>query len=120
MPDLIAQGLEPENRWRRRLLPGAVQTIGRQAGDWSVPWDDRISRRHAEIDFRDGVLHVKKLESAKNPVFFQGQSAARLSLKPGEHFVIGDTTFSLVDSRVNVSLDLPRPANERTFPTLEL
>ncbi len=120
MPDLIAQGPQPEHRWRKRLLPGIRQTIGRQSGDWSVPWDDRISRRHAEIEFQGGELRVEKLESAKNPVFFQGQSATRFSLKPGEHFVIGDTTFSLVDQRIHVSVDLPEPANERTFSTLEL
>ncbi len=120
MPDLIAQGPQPENRWRKRLLPGVRQTIGRQAGDWSVPWDDRISRRHAEVEFQNGELRVEKVESAKNPVFFQGHGATRFAVKPGEHFVIGDTTFSLVDQRVNVSLDLPEPAKERTFSTLEL
>jgi adenylate cyclase len=120
MPDLIAQGPQPEHRWRRRLLPGVRQTIGRQAGDWSVPWDERISRRHAELEFQGGELRVEKLESARNPIFFQGHGATRFSIKPGEHFVIGDTTFSLVDQRVNVSLDLPEPANERTFSTLEL
>jgi adenylate cyclase len=72
------------------------------------------------IEFRDGELRVEKLEPAKNPVFFQGQSTIRFTIKPGDHFVIGDTTFSLVDQRVNVSLDLPQPANERTFSTLEL
>jgi adenylate cyclase len=120
MPDLIAQGQQPEHRWRRQLVRGAVQTIGRQSGDWSAPWDGRISRQHVEIEYRDGQLHVKKLDSAKNPVFFNGQGATQFNLKPGEHFVIGDTTFSLVDQRVNVSLDLPQPADERTFTTMEL
>src|SRR4029078_6180083 len=120
MPDLIAQGPQPENRWRRRLIPGAVQTIGRQSGEWSVPWDDRVSRRHVEIQYRDGQLQVRTLEAAKNPVFFHGQCAAGFSRHPGEHFVIGETTFSLVDQRVNVSLNMPRPADARTFTAVEL
>jgi len=120
MPDLIAQGPMPEQRWRRKLRPGVRQMIGREADGWSTPWDDRISRRHVEVVCQDGQLHVETLESAKNPVFFRGQRAARFSLQPGEHFVIGETTFSFVDQRVNVSLDLPRPTGERTFSVDEL
>jgi adenylate cyclase len=120
MPDLIAQGPQPEHRWRRKLVPGAKQAIGRQAGVWSTPWDDRISRRHVEVEFVNGQLRVTALEAARNPVFFGGQSVRQFTLEPGEHFVIGETTFSFVDQRVNVSLDLPRPAGERTFSVEEL
>jgi adenylate cyclase len=120
MPDLIAQGPQPEQRWRRRLEPGVRQTIGRQAGIWSTPWDDRISRRHVEVVYQDGQLRVEALESARNPVFFRGYKTDRFTLKPGDHFVIGETTFSFVDQRIYVSLDLPRPVNERTFTVEEL
>jgi len=120
MPDLIAQGPQPEYRWRRKLLPFARQAIGRQAGVWSTPWDDRISRRHVEVELVNGQLRVSALEAARNPVFFRGQIARQFILEPGEHFVIGETTFSFVDQRVNVSLDLPRPAGERTFSVEEL
>jgi adenylate cyclase len=65
-------------------------------------------------------LHVETLPSARNPVFFRGQKTARFSAKPGEHFVIGETTFSFVDQRANVSLDLPRPIGEHTFSVDEL
>jgi adenylate cyclase len=120
MPDLIAQGPQPEHRWRRRLEPGLRQTIGRQAGAWSTPWDDRISRRHVEVTYQEGQLHVEVLESARNPVFFHGAKTDRFMLRPGDHFVIGETTFSFVDQRVQVSLDLPDPAGERTFTVEEL
>src|SRR4051812_10759303 len=109
MPDLIAQGRQPEHRWRRRVEPGVQQVIGRQAAVWSTPWDDRISRQHVEVVYQNGELQVKRLESARNPVFLNGQRADYFSLHSGEHFVIGETTFSLVDERVDVSLDLPRP-----------
>jgi adenylate cyclase len=120
MPDLIAQGPQPEHRWRRKLLPGVRQTVGRQAGAWSTPWDDRISRLHVEVVFDGSELHVDRIESARNPVFFRGLATDRCTLRPGEHFVIGGTTFSLVDQRANVSLDVPRPAAERTFAADEL
>jgi adenylate cyclase len=120
MPDLIAQGPQPQNRWRRKLTPGSRQVIGRSSGPWSTPWDERISRRHAEIVFREGELHVEALAGARNPVFYRGQQQERFSLPPGEHFVIGQTTFSLADERANVSLDIPRPHGERTFTLDEL
>ena len=46
MPDLIVQGPEPHQRWRRKLQEGQkTYVLGREAG-WSVPWDDWISRRN--------------------------------------------------------------------------
>ena len=41
-------------------------------------------------------------------------------MKPGEQFVIGNTTFTLNDQRAVATLDLPRPAGEQTFSAVEL
>ena len=120
MSDLIAQGPQPAQRWRRKLQPGVVHVLGRQAGAWSTPWDERISRRHVEVEYLDGQLRVTLLDGARNPVFYRGQKTDEFLLRAGEHFVIGQTTFSLVDERAQVSLDLPRPAGERTFTLEEL
>lgn len=120
MADLIAQGTEPQHRWRRPIPADVPQVIGRNAGPWSTPWDERVSRRHAEICFRGGRLRVTVLDSARNPVFFRGRKNDQFELKPGEHFVIGGTTFTLADERVHVSLELPLPEHERTFTVEEL
>jgi adenylate cyclase len=120
MADLIAQGAKPEDRWRRKLQSGERHVIGRTAGPWSVPWDDRISRRHVEVAYKDGRLHVELLPGARNPIFFRGYRSDQFSLRPGDHFVIGKTTFSLVEEKVDVSLDLPQPSGERTFTVDEL
>jgi adenylate cyclase len=120
MPDLIAQGPQNSHRWRRKLQPGVRQVLGRQAGAWSTPWDERISRRHVEIEYLDGKLRVSSLPGATNPVFFRGQKSDDFLLRAGEHFVIGQTAFTLVEERVHVSLDLPRPDGERTFTLEEL
>ena len=121
MPDLIAQGSEPAHRWRRKMpFAGTAVIVGRSAGAWSTPWDERISRRHVELVWRDGRLYVSVLEGARNPVFFRGHKTDSFSLRPGDHFVIGQTTFSLVDERANVAGDLPQPAGERTFTVEEL
>jgi len=120
MPDLIAQGPQPAQRWRRKLQPGVPHVLGRQSGAWSTPWDDRISRRHVEIEYLDGLLRVSLIDGARNPVFYRGHKTDEFRLRAGDHFVIGQTTFSLVDERVHISLDLPRPADERTFTLEEL
>ncbi|MDX1945327.1 MAG: adenylate/guanylate cyclase domain-containing protein [Pirellulaceae bacterium] len=120
MPDLIAQGPQPQHRWRRSIPPGAPQTIGRASGPWSTPWDDRVSRRHVEIVLQGGQLLVQALPEARNPVFHRGQQRDAFALRTGDHFVIGSTTFTLADDQVRVVPNMPHPANERTFTLDEL
>ena len=120
MPDLIAQGPEPTDRWRGNVETGVRFSIGRQAGPWSTVWDKLISRQHVEVVYRDGRLYVESLPSASNPVYFQGKSEKKFELRPGEHFVIGQTTFTLVDPNVRNQADLPGPSDQRTFVTDEL
>lgn len=115
MADLIAQGADPQHRWRRQLASGDSFALGRDAGAWSVPWDDQISRRHLELRWSQGRLQAQRLPTGLNPVFVRGQEASQFELRPGEHFVIGRTTFSLVDEQVHVSLDVPDPIRQQTF-----
>jgi adenylate cyclase len=100
MPDLIAQGPAGGDRWRRELpavTHGLDIVIGRNA-EWSVPWDSMISRRHVSLTvLPDGHVRVRRMTSARNPVFFQGSRAEDFVLVPGEHFVIGNTAFTLVN-----------------------
>ena len=100
MPDLIAQGAEESQRWRRLILPRMPIIVGR-AGHWGTPWDKQISRSHAEIVWKHGRLLVRKLPEATNPVFLRGKASDQFYIKPGEHFVIGNTTFTLADEQVN-------------------
>src|SRR6478609_1063483 len=120
MADLIAQGLEFTQRWRRTLPNDQQVTVGRQAGVWSTPWDDRVSRQHIQVYWDGKTLHVKQFPTARNPVFIQGNRATEFELKPGEHFVIGNTTFSLSGDRPQVTLDVPKPDHEQTFSAAEL
>lgn len=120
MPDLISQGPAPEHRWRRKILPGQTYVLGREAGSWSAPWDKRISRRHAEICWRGQCLEVRRLPAARNPIFVWGGECDRFTIEPGEHFVIGETTFTLAAEGIQISLELPRPAAEQTFSADQL
>lgn len=99
MPDLIAQGSNSSDRWRRELpdfTKGTTIIVGRSSGDWSVPWDSLISRQHIEIIPKpDNRIEVRKLSNARNQVFHKGQSTSHFTLVPGEHFVIGNTTFTM-------------------------
>lgn len=131
MPDLIAQGEQPESRWRRglpELASGRDILLGREprksppdsqtkfgesaivnaVGDdqpqlrhvaaipWAVPWDATISRHHALLSVIDGDrLRVTKDPRGRNPIFYRGQPRQSFVIVPGEHFVIGGTTFTL-------------------------
>ena len=120
MPDLIAQGPEAANRWRRNLPGDREVVLGRTASGWSVAWDQGISRRHAELSWNDDRLTVRQVPEARNAIFFNGAEAREFEISPGEHFVIGQTTFTLVDQQVNVSLEVPDPLREQTFRARDL
>jgi adenylate cyclase len=120
MADLIAQGTEFTQRWRRNLREDQVITLGRQAGLWSTPWDDRISREHVRIYWNGKKLKVEQLPNARNPVFVHGEATMQFELAPGEHFVIGKTTFTLSGDAPRATLDIPKPDREQTFNAAEL
>ncbi len=75
MAELIAQGDQLSHRWRRTLPEGTPIILGR-AGQWAVPWDAHISRRHAELRWDGRRLVATQLPDAANPLFFAASSAA--------------------------------------------
>lgn len=115
MADLIAQGPEAQQRWRRALPEGQQLVLGRAAGIWSVPWDHHVSRQHAELRLAGGRLEVSQRIEARNPVFYQGRESRHFFVKPGEHFVIGQTDFTLSDQRVNIASDAPDPFQQQSY-----
>lgn len=117
MPDLIAQGPQSYHRWRREVpTPTSCVdlTIGRSDADWKVPWDPMISRAHVRlIPQPDDRIEIVVVRSARNPVFHQGRQAMRFVVVPGEHFVIGKTTFTLATRAMGASPDLgAEPASD--------
>ncbi|MEL6105201.1 MAG: adenylate/guanylate cyclase domain-containing protein [Planctomycetota bacterium] len=101
MPDLIAQGQQTYHRWRREIPEPTSRTelvIGRSDADWNVPWDSMISRSHVRlVPQPDSRVEIIAMDNARNPVFHRGLITKRFTLVPGEHFVIGDTTFTLAN-----------------------
>jgi adenylate cyclase len=115
MPDLIAQGTEAQQRWRRTLPEGEAIVLGRTGLGWAVPWDRQISRRHATLLWNGRELQVSRLPEGHNPLFLRGVEVSRCAIVPGEHFVIGQTTFTLADQQVNMAADAPAPVQQQSF-----
>ena len=114
MPDLIAQGQNPNQRWRRSLPPRKPLIIGRE-GPWAVGWDRQVSRSHVEVQWKHGRLRVRKLSEATNPVFLRGKPNDDFSMKPGEQFVIGATMFTLADEKVTIAAEERSPVTEQSY-----
>ena len=130
MPKLIAIGPQ-DQKLHRRLRSDRTVRIGR-APDWSelptakdhetwaVPWDSNISRNQAQIRWRQDRLRVERLEQARNPIFYQGDQKDTFSLPVGDHFVIGQTTFRLVEDQVSGSREDPTPVDVTGYTVADL
>ncbi len=81
---------------RAATAPGQRQKRHVAAIPWAVPWDSSISRHHAILTPLSGDrLQVERDPRARNPIFYRGKPRDQFVLVPGEHFVIGKTTFTL-------------------------
>ena len=87
----------------------------------------RLGFRHATLIWDGSVLRVRKEPDEpgrkKNPIFFHGQETDTFEMRPGEFFIIGDTTFVLVDKKPSASeggSDYPTPHSEMTCSHQEL
>ena len=115
MPRLIARGPSGDER-RLRLRSehpvrlGRRPTVDEAAADaFEVPWEAKLSRDHAVLRWARGALEVVMVEGARNPIFFKGREQPSFSMEIGDHFVVGDTTFALVEDRLSVAADEPTP-----------
>ena len=114
MLELIAQGPTIDFRWRR-TLPGATIELGRSTETYRVPWDHQVSRRHALLTASEHRLHVQAITDAANPIFFNGREVNDFYVRPGEHFVIGNTSFMVASDQAFGSLTAPDPIRQQTF-----
>ena len=117
MLELVAQGKTSQDRWRKVLLEKLPFVIGRTSKDWAVNWDEKVSRKHARLRLVDSILCVEKIPEASNPIYYNGVDEESFSIRPGEHFAIGDTTFLLTNDSALVTMELPSPIAERGFST---
>jgi hypothetical protein len=83
------------------LAPVTSMSIGRGAGcDLRLPWDDAVSRLHAQLDRvgQDWTLVDEGL--SRNGTFLNGDRInGRRRLRDGDTFVIGETSFVYRDAQ---------------------
>ncbi len=117
--ELAAYGPEPSMKWRRTIPIGKSVRIGRApANGWAVPWDQRISREHADLVLSEGAIIVRCLEQAKNAANFDGQRVREFTVRPGDQFSIGVTKFR-VESIHTTSMDSDATIDENIHELLK-
>lgn len=77
-----------------RSIPPSGLTIGRLSGNDLVLEDPQISRRHAEIRYRDGAMHVKDLGSFNGTVVNGTRITGEGQLGDGDVIKLGDTLLT--------------------------
>lgn len=71
---------------------GRTLTIGREMGDWTFPYDQTMSGRHAEIREEDGQFVIHDLGSRNGiAVAVRGDR----QVKPGQRVLVGDQVLRL-------------------------
>ncbi|WP_373649371.1 adenylate/guanylate cyclase domain-containing protein [Schlesneria sp. DSM 10557] len=120
MLELVAQGSETEQHWRKRLEPGQRYCIGRHPEcELSVKWDPQISRQHVQIDVHPDHLQLSRVETARNPLFFAGEAVGTCRVEVGQHFVVGSTSFHVTQPETEVGI-VAAPFEEVAFKRAEL
>lgn len=91
-PDVVIEVREPGRAARRIPVSGAPIRIGRAPECELVLKDSRVSRRHARLHARDGVLVLTDLGSS-NGTRVNGHRVTELVLGAGDRIQIGDTNM---------------------------
>ena len=94
-----AKGLKP-GQIAEGVASAAPLKVGRApgAGALAIPWDEVLySREHATVRVEGHQLLVERLPSGKNPITASKKTVDRVLLSPGESFLIGETTFDVLE-----------------------
>lgn len=77
------------------LTEGVPVVVGRSSDLDMVLVEEMVSRRHAHIEMRNGVVHVEDLGST-NGTFVNGERVQKASLAEGDRLLIGTSILKLV------------------------
>ncbi len=91
-PEVQVEVREPGRSPRRIPVSGAPIRIGRAPECELVLRDSRVSRRHARLTARDGVLVLTDLGST-NGTLVNGHRVTEVALGAGDRIQIGETTL---------------------------
>lgn len=67
--------------------------------DCAVPWDPRVSRRHARLTLQGDSLSVSCLPQVSNLIWKSGSSCMETLLNAGDSFRIGQTRFAVSEPK---------------------
>jgi hypothetical protein len=87
--------VERSGRRRTVVADGGSLTIGRTADNALVLDDDRVSRRHARLQARDGVLVLLDLDST-NGTRVNGERIREVAVGMGDLIEIGESTITVI------------------------
>jgi hypothetical protein len=90
-------------------------TIGRDSGNLIQLPDPTASRYHAKVHSQEGSWVVEDLGST-NGIVFGGKREDKISLRPGDTFQIGKTSFAVVEREIRESTDLLQSTLEFISP----
>jgi hypothetical protein len=93
-PDVVIEVREPNRAARTVPASGAPIRIGRAPECELVLRDSRVSRRHARLSARDGVLILTDLGST-NGTRVNGHRISEVVLGAGDRILIGETTLTI-------------------------
>ena len=83
---------EPTGRRRTVVAGGAVLTIGRGSDNTISLTDDRVSRHHARLQARDGLLILTDLDST-NGTRVNGSLIREVAIGDGDVLEVGDSVL---------------------------
>lgn len=91
-PEIVIEVREPNRAARRIPVSGAPIRIGRAPECELVLKDSQVSRRHARLQARDGVLVLTDLGST-NGTRVNGHRVTEMVLGAGDRIQVGDTSL---------------------------
>lgn len=100
-PDVVLEVREPNRVARRVPVSGAPIRIGRAPDCDLILHDSRVSRRHARLVARDGVLVLTDLRST-NGTRVNGHRVTEVVLGAGDRIDVGDTSLVVQAARAEV------------------
>jgi FHA domain-containing protein len=91
-PSAVLRAVDPDGREREIRIDGTLLTIGRTEDNGLALADSRVSRHHARLRARHGMLVLTDLDST-NGVRVNGVRVAEVALGVGDRIEIGDTVL---------------------------
>ncbi len=100
------------------LAPGPPMVLGRDSAeaDLELPWDPRVSRRHARVWVDAGTCWFEDLGSKNGSIVSDHPLDGPTALAPGLRVFLGDTAVELAQSDDNPWADVTETGTERELP----